>query len=170
MRKYNSLQMELFSSADNKMKSSVISRSPLDYIWNHEKIILIIIGFLIVGIVSFSLGVKKGRQLSIAKEDKELKGKPQIIKKEEVKTEKEVIGPSLEKADANYTILVATYLTRTYAQREAEKLKQKGLQTLVLPKGKYIELCVGKFINKDEAKVILKELKNKFHDCYIKKL
>ncbi len=169
MRRHKSEQMELFSSSHNDVERPDLSRSPLSYIWNYEKIILIIIGFLIIGIVSFSLGVKRGKYLALLEKKKQTKIEQKKTLEETKPVREKVKSPPIEE-EVNYTIQVATYKTKTYAQREADKLNEKGLKTLVLLKGKYVLLCVGKFLNKDEASVTLKKLKKRYQDCFIRRL
>ena len=46
---------------------------------------------------------------------------------------------------SGYTIQLASYKSKSFAQKEAELLKKKGFVPLVIPKGSYTILCVGKF-------------------------
>jgi hypothetical protein len=72
MKKIDNHQLELFSQAeaDADTRGWEDKKNPLlDYIWSNEKTILIIIAFIVVGIISFSLGVVKGKRLSTLKND-----------------------------------------------------------------------------------------------------
>ena len=69
-----------------------------------------------------------------------------------------------------YTIQVASYKGEKYAQKEADLLKQKGYDILVLPKGAFSIVCVGKFKEKEEAKDFSKKLKKQYKDCLIRSL
>ena len=178
MRKDNPIQLEIFSSAENQSGKKNIPKRSLSYILIHEKIILLIIGFLLVGIVSFTLGVNKGKNLASLSVKKQLETLPKMEAgpeglKEETKVTKEETETKIqpkEEEKAGFTIQVATYRTQSYANREAEKLKKRGLVTLVLTKGEYKQLCVGKFLSRNEAKVVLKNLKPRYQDCFIKRL
>lgn len=181
MEKGNFSQLELFSK--NQGYSGVkkdSNRTFFSYIRNYEKIIFIIIGFIITGMVSFSLGVEKGRKTATLKLNSHLdmaatdkKGSVEIqpatptqtIKPEQVRYVLE------EKKDTqDYTIQVATFKTVTYAQKEAEQLKKKGFETLVVPKGKYTIVCVGSFYSKETAEPLLSKLKKHYQDCFIRRL
>jgi len=70
----------------------------------------------------------------------------------------------------NYTIQVATYKSKTGAQKEIQLLKNKGFQTMVFSKDDRLQLCVGQFVKKEEAQVSLKELKKRYEDCFIRRL
>ena len=50
------------------------------------------------------------------------------------------------------------------------ELKKKGLSTLVLPKGRFIVLCVGRFSDKQTAQPVLTELKKQYRDCFIRRI
>ena len=173
MRKDNPTQIELFSSRGQANKNPDELRSAISYFRHHERVILSIIGLLLVSIISFSLGVRRGKQLSFVTTERRPDKVTQPLKKE-IKAEKsKPVEKQTEKQiekQANFTIQVATYKTKTYAQREAKKLQNKGLYTLVVPKGGYVQLCVGKFYTKSEAKPTLQQLKAKYKDCFIRRL
>jgi hypothetical protein len=65
---------------------------------------------------------------------------------------------------------VASYQSKTHAQKEAEALRKKGVTPLVLSKGDYIIVCVGNFSNRDAAKSLLLDLRKRYQDCYIRRL
>ena len=79
-----------------------------------------------------------------------------------------------EKAGQNtekfYTVQVASFRTEEYAQKEAMDLKKTGYEILVVPKGNYSIVCVGKFLNHHEAKLFSRKLKNKYKDCLVRSL
>lgn len=179
MEKENYSQLELFSQSkspsDLKMR---LSNHLFSFIQNYEKGILLFVCFIITVIVSFSLGVEKGKkvaQLSISNQIKVNETRSLI------RTDKEQVQPAIEKQESiqppkvkeyieNYTIQLATYQTKTYAQKEAEVLRKKGLLPLILSKSGYTVLCVGNFSNKETAKSLLSELKVRYRDCFIRRL
>lgn len=181
MESQSDIQLELFSQTKDytDLKPQKVSNSFLAYIWNYEKTILLIISLIITGIVSFSLGVEKGKRLSLLKNsrlDMALKTEPSdksmpkkqdqvsTIKKEEPVKEPEPL------VKQGYIIQLASYKTKTYAQKEVELLKKRGLSPLVLSKGSYAVLCVGNFSNKETAQSLLSELRKRYKDCYIRRL
>jgi hypothetical protein len=176
-------QLELFSYPKNKESQSKPSYSFFNYMRNYEKIILRIIIFIITAVVSFSLGVEKGKRMNVRQSnfhlDMALKLHPDkpttqnishqqpVIQKEETKDRAMPVRPEII---GNYTIQVASFATSTYAQKEAEKLKKKGLSPQVLSKGRFEVLYVGKFSDKESAKPVLTELKKIYRDCFIRRL
>ncbi len=184
MDKQNTSQLELFSQNGNsgEIKTQQHNNAFLAFIWNYEKTLLIIIGFLITGVISFSLGVEKGKRLVNLQSNVRFDiAKPRIKQivpenkafvspvQQQITIKKEEIQPQPAEKQG-YTIQLASYKTKSYAQREAEALKKKGLSPLVLSKGSYIVLCVGKFSNKEAAQSLLSELKKRYQDCSIRRL
>jgi hypothetical protein len=192
MERTDYTQLELFSQikdyAETKIRST--GKSFFSYVRNYEKAILIVIGLLITGIVAFSLGVERGKRLA------SLNNVNRIIDKQGFQTVPSNINPSSiipplkipaqpttgkpqdtkqpqpKNSQENFTIQLASYQSRISAQKEAEKLKKKGLPTLILSKGKYTVLCVGNFSDREKARSILSELKKqkRYADSFIRRL
>ena len=195
-------QLELFSRGREHIRiepKTKFSDSFLAYIASYEKIILLVIGFIITGIISFCLGVEKGKtaasprinsQFDMAQESV-LKTPPASkVQKENtslpVNTEtqtgliaragqgsafkKQIIEPAAQKQPGGYTIQVASFQARDYAQRETEKLKKEGFYALILSKGSYSVVCVGNFADKVTAQSWLPKLKQSYRDCYLRRL
>ena len=192
LEKEDNYQLELFSQSKDYSERKNLTRNSrfLTFIWNYEKTILIIIGIVITGIISFSLGVDKGRRLSSSNNNSRFdfalkSGEPKIREASAPKGRqlqdnplRPVTAPagSIEEEPkvkeyiAVYTIQLASYRTKTSAQKEAETLKKKGLPPLILSKGGYAVLCVGSFSNREAAQSTLSELKKRYQDCYIRRL
>ena len=195
MDKKGHTQLELFSHA--KSASSLMPQtrhSFLGFIWNYEKTILIIVGFIITATVSFALGVEKGKKIAAwksqsrafmasgedvtnrasipvaspaqAKPQPQLKLAPALNEEEVVATPAVLVKESL----GSYTIQVASFIKEASAQKEIGTLKKKGLVASILFKGKYLVVCVGNFMKKDEARSLLSELKKRYQDCFIRRL
>ncbi len=196
MERQDSPQLELFSGT--KAYGDSISRASnkrfLDFIWNYEKTILTIIGIVFISIISFSLGVEKGKRLSASKNNSffdiassqlQQKSKPiekQVSSETKGLDQKEedqrlvakkagITKESLSLTEKRgFTIQLASYTTKSLAQREAVGLEKKGFSTLILTKGRYMVLCVGNFPRKETAQSLLSELKKRYKDCYIRRL
>ncbi|MCM8757868.1 MAG: SPOR domain-containing protein [Candidatus Omnitrophica bacterium] len=163
------LQLEIFKDQTIKENNSL---SNWWVIHNYEKKIIFIIVLLLVGVISFSLGVKKGENIALIdnKQKNEILNKEHIFEEEAKENIQQALIQREDKLSANYTIQVATYKTSSFAYKESEKLKKKGFLTMILQKGDYILLCVGKFLNKKEAELALRELKKEYRDCFIRRL
>jgi cell division protein FtsN len=194
MDKKGHTQLELFSRAKGTAGLMPQTRhSFLGFIWNYEKAILIIVGFIITATVSFALGVEKGKRTATLKsrprafmasgEDAikqattplpapaQAKPEPQL-KPAPTPRQEVVATPAalVKESAASYTIQVASFKKEASAQREIDTLKKKGLVASILSKGKYLVVCVGSFMQKDEAKKLLSELKKRYQDCFIRRL
>lgn len=166
-------QLELFtqSSGPAGRRSPSVNNAFLAFIWNYEKTILLVIAMLITSIVSFSLGVEKGKRLTMLKDNPlatNQESPPDISGPKEQK--EEVIRQSIPIEKGNYIIQLASYKVRTHAQKEAELLKKRGLEPLVLSKGSYIVLCVRSISNIGTARSLLSQLRKRYRDCYITRL
>lgn len=170
-------QLELFKTDQDRPKifrRDSYRTSFFSVVKIHEKAIVVTIGFIIVSLISFSLGVEKGKGLikgqSENREEKNLYAQQSL--KEKV-LEVNPVRNTTQKANnkkAEYTIQVATFRTKTYAQKEVERLKKRGLQTLIIPRGEFVTVCVGNFSEKQEAKISLNQLKKIYRDCFIRRL
>ncbi len=193
MEKVNDPQLELFSQQVSGVPKKALPRgSFLGQIRAYEKAVLIIIGFITISIISFSLGVEKGRKMAssnilmeraavavpaqpvvaaVAQKQETVLDRPQSLNTEaETVVKKEPVND--QKAGKNYTIQVASYKVKTYAQKEADILKNKGLSPLFLNKGNYVVLCVGNFVSRSAAESLLTELKKqkRYSGCLIRRL
>jgi len=174
MENTDNSQLELFSQTKDSasLKATGRSRAFLTYIWGYEKTILTIVAVIITGVISFSLGVEKGKRLSslgstrldIASAVGKTEAKPLISRIQPIQENKP------KNDNATFTIQLASYKTKSYAQKEAQALKKKGLSAQVLSKKGYSVLCVGSFVSKEEALRMLSELKKRYQDCHIRRL
>ncbi|OGX25910.1 MAG: hypothetical protein A3D10_07930 [Omnitrophica WOR_2 bacterium RIFCSPHIGHO2_02_FULL_48_11] len=81
-----------------------------------------------------------------------------------------VVETVAENAKGVYTVQVASFKQARYAHQEANNLKNKGYEIFVLQKGNHFIVGVGRFNQKDEAKVLSSKLKRQYKDCVIRSL
>lgn len=170
MEKNSYSQLELFKNAETDTGSGPQrhSKSFLNFIWSYEKTILIIIGMIITGIISFSFGVKRGKELAQNKPQAIMKSvSTQLLPLEPIKPSQ---PPTPVEKTVGYTIQIASFKSRASAEKELSSLKKKGFSALILPKGEFAVVCVGNFSDKNAAKPLLSELKKRYDDCYIRRL
>jgi hypothetical protein len=183
MNNQNSSQLELFSQGPGYSESKVnLSRYFLRRIWVYEKVILVTIGFIITAVIAFSLGVEKGKTVAVLNSNarfdmakakyRSTQEQPLVERKNQIPVPESETVPSQKSRDnlQNYTIQLASYKSRTYAQKEADSLKKKGLKPLIVSKGGYVVLCVGSFRDKDNAKTLLPELGKQYRGCFIRRI
>ncbi len=169
----DNFQLELFSGAKDVRESGArrSGGSFLNHIRRYEKIILVIIGMMITSIISFSLGVERGKQLRVSTFRPIAQQATDANEPKEtavIKAGTKVEPLPLEKQ--GYMIQLASYKTKTHAQKEVDLLKKNGFSPLVLTKGSYAVLYVGNLSNKKTAQSLLAELKKRYKDCYIRRL
>jgi len=139
-------QGELFSSTleSGQFKGHIAGSSFFTRIRGYEKTMLLIMLLALISIVSFSLGVEKGKRAVFSQEG--------------------ISAPS------GYTIQVAAFRSRELAGREALILAKKGFSPLAFAKGDYVILCVGRFPNQKSAQPLLNQLQRTYAACRIRRL
>lgn len=70
--------------------------------------------------------------------------------------------------DKGYTVQVASYKSQADARQEAKVLRDQGFDSMVLTKGSYSILCVGRFAQQDGAKDLQNKLRKKYKDSLIR--
>lgn len=111
------------------------------------------------------------RSITPAGNTKAQKSASSLQQQERQQKQMPVSVPALEKKEkGTFTIQVASFKEKEKAQMEAKRLKAKGYEIFVFPKGKYSIVCVGKFAIKDEATEFSNKLKNKYNDCLVRRL
>ncbi len=63
------------------------------------------------------------------------------------------------KPDGKYTIQHVTYINQSAADREIQKLAQRGYSSFVIPSGKHLQVCIAAFQSRQDASQILKQLR-----------
>ncbi|MFC1703405.1 SPOR domain-containing protein [Candidatus Omnitrophota bacterium] len=151
---------------------------------NPEHVVLGAVFLILTVIISFSIGVEKGKTV-VAKENKAVPleqpvATPVPVTQKTGPTQEAISTPPVEEAVATiktkeiklgkYTVQVASFKKESFAEKEAQRLQKLGHEILVMPKGKYNIVCVGNFETKKEAERLIGTLKKQYNDCYIRRL
>ncbi len=188
-------QIELFPFLAGRSHSKVARPRYLlkDLTLSVEDIIVLCIIFVMAVVLFFSFGVERGKQIvkgalveppatvAIVAAPEETPNKvaersAPVLQTDGAKQQKQAPAAtnnasSLEKKEkGTFTIQVASFKEKEKAQMEAKRLKGKGYEIFVLPKGKHSIVCIGKFALKDEATEFSNKLKNKYNDCLVRRL
>jgi hypothetical protein len=182
-------QLNLFNfeggGRDIKKRNTIII--PIDTL-----ILLAIVGALLI-ILSFSIGVERGRRIAlrnIENNDKVDLGTNLIssqfedtqITEAEVEEESDLLEQTAENisdkkdneasvsGEKKYIIQVATYLKEKIALDEARKLEESGYSVSVSKKGEFIVLFVSGFENRKNAQKAMQSLRKRYKDCFIRRL
>lgn len=177
MNEHDFTQLELFSQSKDPRPQERRNNPFFAFVWTYEKTILLVIALVAVGVVSFSLGVEKGKRMALLRSDSRFdtaSNKPRsqpaaapAVPKAAPASGQTVVPGELS---GSYTIQLASFNTRSYAQKEMDKLKRKGYSALIMHKGKFIVLCVGSFPSKENAQILLAELRKSYKTCYVRRL
>jgi len=135
--------------------------------FSYENVIFIIIAFIMSSVMLFSLGVEKGRR-----EKAHIGGqKPTLdLKTLGVEEKKIKIQKRAEKRPKNkYVIQLAAFTNISPAEEEARTLKKEGYSAKIKTSGSYYQVFLEGFDNRKNAERILKKLKGRYNDGYIKK-
>lgn len=180
MENKSNLQLELFQSEDAARINPRADNPYFSFLKSYEKTLLLIIGVAVTGIISFSLGVEKGKQISTLKDDYRLDvaqrvknaaapaqiyRQPPAISQEQDNKEKEIDTREKQR----YVIQLASYKGKKNAQKEMEALKRQGIPAVIIPKGNYIVLYAGNFSTKLKAESLLSQLKKRYKDCQLRR-
>jgi cell division septation protein DedD len=194
-------QIELFPSPEEKPASGRRSRVFFCRLTlSTESVVILAIAIIILMVVSFSLGIEKGRRLvkgaaakrpalaaepvarglaavapAAAAEPEPAPAAAPVAEAPPARPDAEAPAPASEtgpKKDVDnfYTVQVASFRTEKYAREEAMKLKGQGYDTLVVEKGKHSIVCVGKYSVEEEAKVASRQLRKTYKDCLIRRM
>ena len=150
-----------------------------------DQAIGVTLALLVVYVLTFSLGVEKGKRSAhesqvirsasaevlnaeasqaivasvvktpsvVMRDESVPKGAPAAVA-ELPKTAAKVAKP-----DGKYTIQHVTYITQSAADREIQKLAQRGYSSFVIPSGKHLQVCISAFQSRQDASQILKQLR-----------
>ncbi len=151
-----------------------------------DQAIGLILVLLVVYVLTFSWGVEKGKWSSsresqvirsTAAEVLPEESAPAVVASvaktpgvavidESVPQEVPITVPELPKPvakvakpDGKFTIQHVTYITQSAADREIQKLSQKGYTSFVIPSGKHLQVCIAAFQSRQDATQILKQLR-----------
>ena len=185
-------QLELFQQERSQGQATRASNPFLKFIWQYEKVILVLIGVIVTGVISYCFGVEKGKRLvpiavtpqaTVRQEPLPLPPiRPRVTNTEKAITPVEqkdtttqtIIAKAPQPKEAksgNYTIQIATYQNKKTAQKEADSLKKQGFTpTLQVTKNGYSIICIGKFNSREKAKSVLTEIRKSYQDSYIRRL
>lgn len=174
-------QLYLFGFQKDRGKENIRPK----IIFPLDTLILLLVVIILLLVLSFSLGVERGRKFAFNKlisDQKELAesidSKKDLLV-EKISGQKEEVGSSQDavpdkktevETQKLYRIQVASFHKENTAYQEAKRLEKEGYPVLVAKKGKYVVIYVGSFDNEKEAKENLKLLRKKYGDCILRKL
>ncbi|MCM8782466.1 MAG: SPOR domain-containing protein [Candidatus Omnitrophica bacterium] len=171
-------QPELFTELKDKgtkktfFTKGLFPEKSLTFIFTYERLILAAVAFVIILLIIFVFGFECGKN-TISKtlppphlKVEKVASKEKKVEEKGGETKKEIPHP----APKPYTIQVASFRSKQYAEEEIDKLKKRGFKpTMTLVNGLY-EISVGEYSDRKEATQALDVL-NKIYkkECIIRK-
>jgi len=166
---------------------------------SYENLVLFSIIFIMLLVVFFSLGVEKGKRIALqGNKDKTARYVDNIIEKkplsEKIPNEKRKDETAvLEKGESNeleiekksnaiyeggmadasikpYTIQVVAFKNVENAKKEIQRLKREGYDAFLIPSKEWTQVCVGRYITREETKKDLDSLKKMYLASYVRKV
>lgn len=174
------------------LKKPVFPQHRLALSFSYEVVIIILIGVVLAASVLFSLGVERGRILELGEHMAKIPLKKPMIPPADssaaeetvLETVAEVKKPAVIKPESDgkqetktnmagkgpFTVQIASYKTRDMAEKELNRLKQKGYSSGdIIKKGNYFILCVGSYATKDDAQKAVTVWERQYKGCIIRK-
>lgn len=186
MERNSPAQLELFSQGLQHPHSGRRLRLPANFMRLYERALLVAIAFVITSIASFSLGVLRGKTIAMTRTNSRLD--TAAVTRAPAASVPSASAPQARSPGANapkqaeplryqpvakkpdgFSIQLASYQAKRFAQKEAELLKKRGFSPSLSLKGSYVVLYVS-FDDKQAAKAALSKLKTRYRDCFIRRL
>lgn len=139
-----------------------------------EKIVFFLIGAVIIIAIAFCLGVERGKYVAgiprpVAPASAPIKQLIPVALKPQPATNVTTKVPASLRKSVIYTIRIASYTNKKSAAGETAKLRQTGFPAYVKASGSFYMICVGDYLDKNQADSALLALKKKYgKDIYIK--
>jgi len=143
-----------------------------------ENLVFITIIIIMVTVLSFSLGVERGKRLGNAKIIRPEKNYTKIEKKitkpaflkdnldntqaAEVKQEQVIIRDKTRR----YTIQIVAYRDKGTAEKKVSSLREEKRSAFIIPENGLFQVCIGRYKTLKEAKADVKNLQSKYSDCF----
>ncbi len=168
--------------------------SSVNVVLSTQSIIILFICVLMLLIASFTLGVEKGKLITVkttvdvkeqaspaAPEKVALPAtgeKSNIAENAAVEPQKIQIAAATtpepiketQTPTGGYAIQVASLKNESAAKSLSETLAKKGFAASVRPSGNYLIVLAGNYSSREEAQGKIKELKKTYSDCFVKKI
>jgi hypothetical protein len=185
-------QKELFEEFSKPAKKPFFFKGSNRYLQNNvfiwqvssEKIVFLIIGVIILAVITFCLGVEHGKRLRdsfqpdnnlprklsrpISSSSTSRPASSSSTGRVPTDTRSSVKEPVPTAPQKKYTIMVASYIKKDDAQKDAVRLKKAGFPVYITPSGRFFVIKVGDFNDRAQADAALATLKKKYKDVYIK--
>ncbi|HNX82103.1 MAG TPA: SPOR domain-containing protein [Candidatus Omnitrophota bacterium] len=190
----DSSQLELFTQETPDSKPRMPT-SFLAYVKKFEKAVLLLMSFVVIAVIAFSIGVEKGKGMSLpeareASMDKAFQSAtpaamrstvlPPVQPQAQIPVPETSGAPIIPEVSATvqtqkkpaqgrFVIQIGSFASKANAQHEINLLKKRGFSPTIITKGRYSILCVGFFASKEAAQSSLSKLQKSYPGCFIRR-
>ena len=132
---------------------------------------------LLLLIIAFAIGVETGKkQEAVAKQEvidiaakvEESSEKVVLYKEEQVREPEVVEKVEEEPIDRPYTIQLIAYKDKRRARAKVKDLEAKGDKATIIERKGWFQICVGSYLNKQEAEKDLRRLSSIYNGCFLR--
>ena len=151
----------------------------------YEQMIFLSCVIILSLVVTFSLGIERGRHIGLARNTAQVSAQKKPIPLQgdvaaPSAPENKKAGPPLLKfhkamdtetsviADGSYIIQLVSYKKENFAREELERLKVKGMNPFIKRSGDYYLVYMA-YNTRQDADNSVKALKRRYKDCFVKK-
>ena len=172
--------------AGHSLRSNMMFGKKVILALSYENIVLLLIGFIMLLVIFFSLGVEKGKAIVADVPETAEKQRPETEKNEAAIPETPEMEPVenpeiaeggksaeegvIDAALKPYTIQVASFKNEKDAKKEIERLKDDDCEAFAIRSNNWLQVCVGRYANKKESGKDFEILKNRYPTCYFRKI
>lgn len=132
----------------------------------YEDLLLTAIAAVMVVVVSFCLGVERGKRVVVALAAPSPAAAPAVS----LPAPSALVPPAATTAEHRYVVQVASFTARDQADAARARLSQYGVRASLVTKGKYQVLYAGGFSTYAQATAAADHLRAAYHDCFVRKL
>ena len=140
-----------------------------------ENTVFITIVILMALVISFALGVEKGkRHVTVEEITPAPEPLPQAAPDPEPKRETMAV-PATEDAEvaeepaAIYAVQLISYKEKRKAEKEMRVLFGKRIEAIIIPSGEWFQVCAVRYESFDEAEKAKKEFEKTYKGCFVRK-
>ena len=142
-----------------------------------ENVVFITIVALMALVISFALGVEKGKRHATTVTE-EIKPAPRPIPQAAPEPEPKREVPAAPAAAVQeiakeptvmYVVQLISYKEKRKAEKEIRALSGKCIEAIIVPSGEWFQVCAGRYESFDEADKSKKEFEKTYRGCFVRK-
>lgn len=160
-----------FETADEQIRQKtklLLPNVKRSLILSYENVIFLAIGFVMVCVIFFTLGVEKGKRCAAPIRNKAVFEERELLSRTQDKPQ--LLRQGLATQFEGYVVQLAAFKGTESAEQERSELKKIGYLANIKQSGDYYQLYIGAFKTKKEADGVANRLRHKYADCYVKRV